>query len=40
MLMIPEEEYICTAVSNHAEEIAVSLCNKITQDFKEVGYGE
>ncbi len=40
MLMIPEEGYTCTTVSNHAEEIAVSLCNKITQDFKEVRYGE
>ena len=40
MLMIPEEGYTCTTVSNHAEEIAASLCYKITQDFKEVRYGE
>lgn len=40
MLMIPEEEYICTAVSNHSSETAEGLGLQITRSFKEIKNGK
>lgn len=40
ILMVPEEGYTCTTVSNHSDENAPSLCMQITQDYKEVRDGE
>ena len=40
MVMVPEEGYTCTTVSNHSDENAPNLCAQITQDFKEIKYGK
>lgn len=40
MLMVPEEGYTCTTVSNHSDENAPFLCGQITQAFKEIKYGK
>lgn len=40
MLMVPEEGYTCTTVSNHSNENAPILCGQITKDFKEIKYGK
>lgn len=39
MVMVPEEGYTCTTISNHSNENAAILCGQITQDFKEIKYG-
>ena len=40
MLMIPDEGFTCTTVSNHSSETAMSLCSQISLDAKEVIHGK
>jgi len=40
LVMIPEEEYICSAVSNHSNVTTEGLGSQITKSFKEIKYGK
>ena len=40
VLMVPEENYICTAASNHSNETTEGLCLQITRSFSKIKYGK
>lgn len=40
LVMIPEEEYICTAASNHSSETTEGLGLQITNSYREIKYGK
>ena len=40
MLMIPDEGFTCTTVSNHSCETAMPLCSQLSLDAKEIIYGQ